>query len=217
MDRYIVVRSVQSTRGGLETTAKKVEILFETLFPQQVATARQDPDVEVAEAFPVCLIEPFGAETQYDDAWGIAAIGADKTTATGANVRVAVLDTGIDTTHPAFAGVSIIEKDFTGTGDGDRNGHGTHRAGTIFGRDINGKRIGVARGVTSALVGKVLDSTGRGTSEMIVRALQWVAAERADVVSMSLGFDFGTMVEKLVTEKGFPRKAATSVALRSFR
>jgi subtilisin family serine protease len=63
----------------------------------------------------------------------------------------------------------------------------------------------------------VLDDKGRGTSEMIVQALQWAARERADVVSMSLGFDFGTMVDKLVNQQGMPIQAATSIALRAYR
>ena len=93
----------------------------------------------------------------------------DRSTWTGEGVTVAVLDTGIDSKHPAFAGVDIVEKDFTGTGNGDRQGHGTHCAGTIFGRDVDGKRIGVARGVKRALIGKVLGDEGGGDSEHDLR------------------------------------------------
>ena len=66
---------------------------------------------------------------------------------TGNGIVVAVLDTGIDKNHPAFSGAQIIEKDFSGEGNGDQHGHGTHCAGTILGRTTGGKRIGVAPGV----------------------------------------------------------------------
>ena len=44
---------------------------------------------------------------------------------------MAVLDSGIDGSHDAFCGKTTAQKDFTGKGDGDNNGHGTHCAGTI--------------------------------------------------------------------------------------
>ena len=100
------------------------------------------------------------------DAWGIASVRADRSPYSGRGVTVAVLDTGIDTSHPAFAGVDILEQDFTGEGNGDVDGHGTHCAGTIFGRDVSGQRIGVARGISRALIGKVLGQNG-GDSQMI--------------------------------------------------
>lgn len=215
MERYIVVRGIQASRGG-GAAGQRTRISFEDLSLRDAAALRREDDIDIAEAFPVKLVEPFAKGASAGDTWGITAIGADQATTSGANVRIAVLDTGIDRGHPAFAGISLVEKDFTGTGRGDENGHGTHCAGTIFGRDVDGHRIGIARGVTDARIGKVLDKNGRGTSEMVIRALQWAAAERADVISMSLGFDFGAMVEKLV-QKGVPVKAATSVALRAFR
>jgi subtilisin family serine protease len=70
------------------------------------------------------------------------------------------LDTGIDKKYLAFAGVAIVEKDFSGSGNGDRQGHRSHCAETIFGRDVDGKRIGIVRGVKKALIGKVLSDTG---------------------------------------------------------
>ncbi len=127
-----------------------------------------------------------------------------------------MLDTGIDATHPAFAGMSLNRRDFTATGDGDGNGHGTHCAGTIFGSDVDGTRIGVAPGVTDALIGKVLADDGSGSSEMIFSAISWAAEAGADVISMSLGFDFPGLVERLI-EAGWPADLATSAALEGYR
>lgn len=71
-------------------------------------------------------------------AWGEHAIGADTSPFTGDGIVVAMLDTGIDATHPAFNGVTLIQKDFTREGNSDEHGHGSHCADTIFGRSING-------------------------------------------------------------------------------
>ncbi len=128
-----------------------------------------------------------------------------------------MLDTGIDADHPAFAGVTLTQRDYTGQGNGDANGHGTHCAGTIFGRDVDGKRIGVARGITEAFIGKVLNDQGSGTSEMMFDALKEASMSDVKVISMSLGgFDFPGLVEELVAD-GFPVKLATSLALEMFR
>ncbi|WP_370047160.1 MULTISPECIES: S8 family peptidase [Salipiger] len=181
----------------------------------------RDPAVTaVAREMPTRLIEPQPLdEVRTEDAepaWGIAAVGADTSAFTGAGVRVAVLDTGIDTNHPAFAGVALNTRDFAGSGIEDANGHGTHCAGTVFGRDVDGNRIGVARGVTDALIGKVLGDDGSGSSDMLFRAIKWASDEQAQVISMSLGFDFPGLVESLV-DQGWPTLLAGSAALEAYR
>src|SRR5690606_40450156 len=55
--------------------------------------------------------------------WGIKAVRADTSHYDGSGVTVAVLDTGIDRDHPAFAGITLVEKDFSDHGNGDRHGH----------------------------------------------------------------------------------------------
>lgn len=108
---------------------------------------------------------------------------------TGKGTRVAVLDTGIDATHPDLAGQVAEKKDFTADdGDaGDHHGHGTHVAATIAGTGAasNGARRGVAPDAR-LVVGKVLDDHGDGTDSQVIAGMEW-AASRADVVNMSLG------------------------------
>jgi subtilisin family serine protease len=185
---------------------------------RDVVEIARDPQVAaVAPVIPISLIAPVESDTvAAENAWGIAAIGADTTPFTGEGVVVAVLDTGIDRSHRAFASVTMTEVDFTGTGNGDGRGHGTHCAGTIFGRDVDGYRIGVARGITHALIGKVLDSEGRGTSDMIFRSMAWALEQGADVISMSLGFDFPGYTARL-TKAGWPVELASSSALVAYR
>ncbi len=194
----------------------------EELSKRDVALLARDPRVlAVARVVPTRLVDPRpgsddGLTAAGAPAWGIAAVGADSSPRTGAGVVPCVLDTGIDAAHPAFAGVGLLQEDFTGDGTGDRQGHGTHCAGTVFGRDVEGTRIGVAPGVSRALVGKVLGDDGSGDSEMLFRGMQWAAQQGAHVVSMSLGFDFPGLVQRLA-EQGWPVDMATSVALEAYR
>lgn len=234
MRRYTILRDLAGAAtgepfggrppfGGIEsraTTPPEPKVEAEDLTPREVRQLARDPEVRgIAPVMPTRLIRPFEvpAEAAAANAWGIEAVRADRSTFTGAGVVVAVLDTGIDAGHAAFQGVELVEEDFSGTGNGDRQGHGTHCAGTIFGRDVESTRIGVARGVGRALIGKVLGDDGSGTSEMIFRGIEWALNQGADVVSMSLGFDFPGLVDHLVRREGWPVDLATSNALEAYR
>ncbi|MGC4861120.1 S8 family serine peptidase [Micromonospora sp. DT41] len=119
----------------------------------------------------------------------VAAPDAWKAGYTGKGVRVAVLDTGADFTHPDLAGRVVDRADFTAEGGDavDHNGHGTHVASTIAGTGAasNGQRRGVAP-AANLVIGKVLDDHGSGEDSGIIAGMEWAAA-RADVVNMSLG------------------------------
>ncbi|KQY56708.1 S8 family serine peptidase [Nocardioides sp. Root140] len=106
----------------------------------------------------------------------------------GEGVTVAVLDTGIDETHPDFAGQIATTRSFVpGETVEDVNGHGTHVASTVAGTGAaaGGTEKGVAPEADLA-VGKVLSDSGSGAASWIIEGMEWGAAN-ADVVSMSLG------------------------------
>ncbi|SDQ08261.1 S8 family serine peptidase [Quadrisphaera sp. DSM 44207] len=186
----------------------------------ELADVARDPQVRaVAPVMPTTLVRPRAGEAPQEAGgatWGVQEVGADTSARTGAGVLVAVLDTGVEASHPAFAGVELVEEDFSGAGTGDREGHGTHVAGTVFGRDVEGTRIGVAPGVQRALIGKILGDDGSGESDMVFRGIQWAVSEGAQVVSMSIGFDFPGLVAQLVAD-GWPTDLATSAALEAYR
>ncbi|MFE9914133.1 S8 family peptidase [Micromonospora sp. NPDC005553] len=119
----------------------------------------------------------------------IAAPDAWKAGYTGKGVRVAVLDTGADFTHPDLVGRVAERADFTAEGGDavDHNGHGTHVASTIAGTGAaaHGQRRGVAPDA-KLVIGKVLDDHGSGEDSGIIAGMEW-AATRADVINMSLG------------------------------
>ncbi|MFI6094916.1 S8 family peptidase [Lentzea sp. NPDC051213] len=107
---------------------------------------------------------------------------------TGKGVKVAVLDSGVDETHPDLAGQEVAAQNFTDNGVPDVVGHGTHVASTIAGTGAKsgGKYRGVAPGA-SILDGKVLNDRGMGRTSWILEAMDWAAAQGADIVNMSLG------------------------------
>jgi subtilisin family serine protease len=204
-----------------EAVAAGVSVEVDDIDTHTIPTLAGNAEVlAIAPVIPMKLIAPVEVQDTTQPAadtatWGVKAVGADTSPFSGDGIVVAVLDTGIDASHPAFADVDIIEKDFTGEGNGDQHGHGTHCAGTIFGRTTDSIRIGVAPGVKRALIGKVLGAQG-GSSDQIVRAIQWAVDNGANVISMSLGIDFPGLVERLQAA-GFPPALATSRALEGYR
>ena len=108
---------------------------------------------------------------------------------TGIGAKVAVLDTGVDPTHPDLAGQIAASKDFTVDGGDavDHFGHGTHVAATIAGTGAAsaGERKGVAPGA-KLVIGKVLDDEGEGSFSQVIAGMEW-AATQARVVNMSFG------------------------------
>lgn len=174
---------------------------FAAILPPQVREMiAKDPDV--------AFISPDG------EAKAIAAteaVAANETMPTGApriesatattvhkpsGVNVAVIDTGVDLTHPdlnVVAGTSCIKGlpwDLWGKKANDDNGHGTHVAGTIAAKNNGGGVIGVAPG-TKIYAVKVLDRNGSGTWSQVICGIDWVTANSASlnikVANLSLG------------------------------
>jgi serine protease AprX len=107
----------------------------------------------------------------------------------GPGITVAIIDTGIDVTHPALSSVPIATRqDFTGEGTGDGFGHGTHCAGIVASQDAT--FTGIAPGATLAEF-KILDNTGSGTSSNAVAGIQAAVTAQVHVASNSWGFSHG--------------------------
>lgn len=110
---------------------------------------------------------------------------------TGDGVKVAVLDTGIDGSHPDLDNGKIVAwVDYINGKQVpyDDNGHGTHCAGTVAGTGeaSDGRYKGVAPDA-SLMAAKVLKSDGSGNSSALISAIDWAVQNKADVISLSLG------------------------------
>jgi len=131
--------------------------------------------------------------------WGVNRIDAEWTWATyrGAQVKVAVIDTGIDQDHPDLVaniagGVNFVSRPWWRPADpslwDDKSGHGTHVAGIIGAVDNAIGVIGVAPDVRLYGV-RVLDKNGSGYISDIVAGVDWAVANGMDIANLSLGTD----------------------------
>ncbi|MGY4707891.1 S8 family serine peptidase [Candidatus Bipolaricaulota sp. J31] len=137
-------------------------------------------------------------DTELDNTWGVVHIGADLVHASGnlgTGVKVAIIDTGIDYTHPDldanyYGGYDFVNGD---TDPMDDNGHGTHVAGTVAAEDNDVGVVGVAPEAHLYAL-KVLDADGSGYWSDLIAALDWCVQNGIQVANMSLG---GTGNEEL--------------------
>lgn len=122
--------------------------------------------------------------------WGIERIHSqlawEKTT--GNNIKIAVVDTGIDIDHPDLVdnlkgGATFVSRS---KGYDDDNGHGTHVAGTIGAVNNTLGVVGVAPNINLYAV-KVLNRRGSGYLSDIIAGLDWCLANDINVINMSLG------------------------------
>lgn len=127
----------------------------------------------------------------------------------GEGIKIAVLDTGCQVTHPDLVG-SFIEGG-PHNGDFDGHGHGTHCCGIISGNNNNLGIVGVAPKVTLIPI-KVLDDDGSGSFSGIVDGVNAAINSGADIISMSLGaaYDYTPLrdVIRKAYDLGIPTVAA---------
>jgi subtilisin family serine protease len=105
----------------------------------------------------------------------------------GSGIRIALLDSGIDWSHPAFAQANLIGKDFTGSHSlFDATGHGTANASLLVGRSKKGA-LGLCY-ASALMVAKVLGGPNRKrTEKAIAAAIHWSVRGGADVIILPFG------------------------------
>lgn len=147
----------------------------------------------LALAITLLVTSPSPNDPRFDDQWALYKVGAtcawERTTGR-ADVIVAVVDTGVDPTHPDLAArVRADGYDFVDDDDDprDENGHGTHVAGIIAAILNNNEGIaGLAPNVTILPV-RVMNARGRGSDPDIARGIRFAADRGAKVINLSLG------------------------------
>jgi minor extracellular protease Epr len=151
--------------------------------PQAIDALQRNPNVAYVENdYKVYAL-------QQTTPWGIQKIRAPQVWATGnkgTGIKVAIVDTGIDTAHPdlkVVGGVSYVS--YT-TSYNDDNGHGTHCAGIVAALNNTIGVVGVAPEAALYAV-KVLDSSGSGYFSDVISGIDWCITNNMQVVSMSFG------------------------------
>jgi subtilisin family serine protease len=106
----------------------------------------------------------------------------------GENIKIAVIDTGVDINHEDLKDSIIDGKNFIepGLDPIDIAGHGTHVASTVAARDNNYGIVGVANKAKIIPI-KALDNNGNGSTSTIAQAVRWAADRGSDFITMSLG------------------------------
>lgn len=108
---------------------------------------------------------------------------------TGKNVKVAIMDSGIDTEHRDLlvkgGFCSLAPNCSTGVPYDDNNGHGTHVAGVIAALANDTGIVGIAPNVDLYSI-KVLNELGAGTTGSIVRGIEWAIEQDVDIINLSI-------------------------------
>ncbi|PZF79730.1 S8 family peptidase [Jiangella anatolica] len=131
------------------------------------------------------------ADDRRDQQWPLDRLGAEEGSPDlpwpdGDGAVLAVLDTGIDETHPDLGNAVIERRHYPGEGEHDPDGHGTHVAGIAAARRDNGGIIGVAPRVSVLDVPvRLKDANDNGPSW--ATGLVWAVNHGADAVNMSFG------------------------------
>ena len=176
-----------------DASIDKVEVDYKVRWieamPAFTAPASSLKDLGLQKFTPQGTFQPAALRSRIP--WGIARVKApaawDYSEASG--VRVAIIDTGIDSTHMDLQGK--VDGGFNAITDCERvecwqddNGHGTHVSGTVA---ANGKGlVGVAP--KARLYGvKVLDAEGSGQLSDVIKGIIWAANNGMQVANMSLG------------------------------
>lgn len=160
----------------------------------QSARLRALPWVSYAEPNYIARAARIPTDPRYADQWAMPLVNApaawDMTTGTsGSAVVVAVIDSGVDGSHPDLTGRVLQGYNYVaGNLDtADDYGHGTHVAGIIAAGMDNGFGVaGLAPGV-QILPYKVLDSSGSGSYDNIAQAIDAAVIHSARVINLSLG------------------------------
>jgi len=175
-----------------------------------------EPEESPADGGAFADVPYFGGQNQ----WNLNQINAPEAWTqgfTGEGILAAVVDTGVDLTHPELVsnlwvnegeipgngrdddGNGFIDDvrgwDFAGGDDNpsDQNGHGTHVAGTIAAANNGVGVTGVAPGATIMPV-RVLDANGAGSTSSVAAGIRYAVDNGADLINLSLGGGFSSTI-----------------------
>ena len=160
------------TAGEASALAKSPDVLYvEPAVERHAFDLGPAKETDADKVNPLGQVVPFGIDmVRAREVWPVTR---------GEGINVVVVDTGIDFNHPELSAVYMGGYNTLNTANPpmDDNDHGTHVSGTIAAADNNVGVVGVAPKVKLWAV-KVLDSTGSGSSDHIIQAIDWVIQKK---------------------------------------
>ena len=210
---------LQDLDGHEVMSFRSVEGFAALLTDEEVAVLRRSPNVRYIEPdyelrasstasnLPnTPVIDRLAQRTPY----GIELVKATKvwSVGSGQRIKVAVIDTGIDSSHPDLrdhfrGGYDFIENDLVPQ---DGNGHGTHVGGTIAALNNEFGVVGVAPNVDLYAL-RILNDAGSGNASSLIRAIDWSITNGMNVLNLSLGFP----EPSALAEQAFQRAADAGI------
>lgn len=208
-ENYIVFLSADIEESQLEAEGLTVIRSFENIHAAAVkATSEQiqeltdknmitkaEPDQPVQTS---AQVTPWGHETMQIPE-------RQSTVLTGKNIKIAILDTGVDLNHPDLNitdGVCVLSQ--CTDSYNDDNGHGTHVAGIIGAKDNDIGIVGVAPDAELYTI-KALNSRGRGTTSTFMAGLDWAISKDVDIINLSLTTDVEDLGIKAMIDKAYQK------------
>ncbi|MBI4053917.1 MAG: S8 family serine peptidase [Candidatus Doudnabacteria bacterium] len=178
---------VKAQGGKIKYSYTLVPAIAASLSEQAVSALSKNPKVKAIE--PDGIV--YAIDAELDNTWGVKRIGAGTVHGSGnkgTGVKVAIIDSGIDYTHPDldanfFGGYDFVNSDSDSLDD---NGHGTHVAGTVAAEDNDTGVVGAAPQAKLYAL-KVLNSSGSGSWSNVIAALQWAVENAIQVTNNSYG------------------------------
>ncbi len=186
-------RLIAGKKGKLKKKFKRLPVMKVALSESEAQALRSDPRVAyVSRNVKVQAIDPI-LGTDYQNSWGVAHLGTQpvhRAGFLGLGVKVAVLDSGVDYTHPELAGrfgggIDFITPD-NDPRDDNSESHGTHVAG-IIAAELNGAAVVGMAPLATIYAVKVLDGGGFAFMDTVVAGIDWAIDNEMDIINLSLG------------------------------
>ena len=206
---------VHATGGSVEEL-KDLGMLIAIIPQSEIRHLVHDPSIEFIESDSQFEITAESTSIEYGDSWGAKDIGTEPVHSlnhTGKGIKIGLLDTGIDYTHPELAtnykgGYDFVNNDNSPMDD---NGHGTHVAGIIAAAKDGKGVVGIAPDAEIYAL-KVSDENGEGSFSGLVKGISWSVEHDMDIVSMSLTGEGGSKALKKAIEIAYNEHNITLVA-----
>ena len=159
-------------------------------FPQQYALQNTGQSLTSANGTPVAADGTVDADVDAVEAWSLAK---------DIEIKVAVLDSGVDLDHPDINPKVVARANFSGaTSNEDKYGHGTHVAGIVAAAHNNKEGVAGVCPHCTILAGKVLNDSGVGSSSGLANGINWAVSNGAKVINMSIGVRASRTLETAV-------------------